>query len=144
VKLVECVNKVAQLYRRFLAAEPKGPNGAANELPRLVDASGALAGERRDFVQANSALDVMRQLEELGSPIGAFIREECKVGPDYSVKTTRLFQAWTGWCGRVGREHPGSAQTFGRDLRAALPGLKTIRAREGDGSLHYYQGLHLK
>jgi putative DNA primase/helicase len=110
--------------RLFLAAEPKGPNGAANELPGLVDASGALAGrfivlvlvnsvygredhglsdrlltelpgilnrsiagwrrlsERRDFVQPNSALDVIRQLEELGSPIGAFIREECKVGPE--------------------------------------------------------------
>jgi phage/plasmid-associated DNA primase len=119
MKLVECVNEDAQLCRLFLAAELKGPNGAANELPRLADTSGALAGrfivlvlvnsfygredhglsdrlltelprilnwsiagwrrlsERRHFVQLNSALDVVRQLEDLGSPIGAFIREEC-------------------------------------------------------------------
>jgi putative DNA primase/helicase len=147
----------------------------SNELPRLADASGALAGrfivlvlihsfygredhglsdrlltelpgilkwsiagwqrlsERRYFVQPNSALDAVRQLEDLSSPIGAFIREECEVGPGYSIETNRLFQAWTGWCGRVGREHPGSAQTFGRDLRASLPGLKTSQPREADG-----------
>jgi putative DNA primase/helicase len=158
----------------------------SNELPRLADASGALAARfivlmltnsfygredhslsdrlltelpgvlnwsikgwqrlrtRGHFVQPRSAIDAVQQLEDLGSPIGAFIREMCEVGPGYSLETNRLFQAWTEWCGRVGREHPGTAQTLGRDLRAALPGLKTTQPREGDDRLRYYQGLRLK
>jgi len=95
--------------------------------------------ERGHFAQPNSALDAVRQLEDLGSPIGAFLHEECEVEPSCTVEANRLFRAWTDWCGRVGREHPGSTQTFGHDLRAALPGLKTIQPREGDGRLRYYR-----
>jgi putative DNA primase/helicase len=158
----------------------------SNELPRVADASGALAARfivlvltnsfygredlglidrlftelpgilnwsiagwrrlrtQRHFVQPRSALEAVRQLEDLGSPIGAFIRERCEIGPGYSVEIDRLFQAWKAWCERHGRDHPGTTQTFGRDLRAALPELKTTQPREGDDRLRYYQGLRLK
>ncbi|HEY1430414.1 MAG TPA: phage/plasmid primase, P4 family [Stellaceae bacterium] len=158
----------------------------SNELPRLADASGALAArfivlvltnsfygredlglidrlltelpgilnwsiagwrrltERGHFVQPRSARDAVQQLEDLASPIGAFIREECEAGSAFSVETTRIFEAWTRWCTRHGRDHPGTAQSFGRDLRAVLPGLKVIQPREGEGRLRYYQGLRLR
>jgi putative DNA primase/helicase len=117
------------------------------ELPGILNWS--IAGWRRlstrgYFVQPRCALDAIHQLEDLASPIGAFLREECEVGPSYSSEITRLFQAWASWSERNGREHPGTAQTFGRDLRAALPGLKLIQPREGEGRLRCYQGLRLK
>ena len=111
-----------------------------NELPRITDASGALAsrfivlkltesfygredpglterllgeipailnwaiegwhrlGKRRHFVQPKSALDAVRDLEDLGSPVGAFVRERCEVGPVFQVEVGALFAAWKNWC----------------------------------------------
>jgi hypothetical protein len=138
----------------------------SNELPRLADASGALAGrfimlvlihsfyghedhgltdglltelpgilnwsiagwqrlsERRHFVQPNSALDPVRQLEDLGSPIGAFIREECEVGPGYSVETHRLFQPGLASAVKLAANIPAPLRLS--DATCALPcrGLK--------------------
>jgi putative DNA primase/helicase len=85
----------------------------------------------------------MQQLEDLSSPIGAFVRECCEIGPAYSVSVSDVFNAWGGWCMTQGREHTGTAQSFGRDLRAAVPGLKTARPREGGGRVREYLGLRL-
>ena len=38
---------------------------------------------------------------------------------------------------------PGTAQTFGRDLRAAVPGLNVIQPREDGDRLRLYQGVGL-
>ena len=158
----------------------------SNELPRLADSSGALAGrfivliltrsfyghedhgltnrllterssilnwaiagwrrlaERGYFVTPASSADAVRELEDLGSPIGAFVRERCVVAPGRTVETNDLFRAWSQWCAGQGRDHHGTAQTFGRDLRAAVPGLKVTQPRGGDGRLRLYEGIGLK
>jgi phage/plasmid-associated DNA primase len=59
--------------------------------------------------------------EELGSPIGAFIRERCVVAPARAVETSRFFESWCDWSKQQGRDHPGTAQTFGRDLAPPSP-----------------------
>jgi putative DNA primase/helicase len=117
------------------------------ELPGILNWS--IVGWRRlakrgFFVQPASALDAVRQLEDLASPIGTFIREECDIAPGYRVETGRLFKAWSSWCERHGRDHPGTAQTFGRDLRAALPWLKLSQPRQGEERLRFYEGIRLK
>jgi putative DNA primase/helicase len=117
------------------------------ELPGILNWS--IAGWQRltargHFVQPRSALDAVQLLDDLASPIGAFIREECDIGPAYNVETGRLFEAWSRWCGRHGRDRPGTAQTFGRDLRAALPWLKLKQPRQGDDRLRFYEGIRLK
>jgi putative DNA primase/helicase len=100
--------------------------------------------ERGHFVQPTSANDAVEQLEDLGSPIGAFLREQCIVGPEHSVGVSRLFQAWGEWCEAQGRDRPGTAQSFGRDLHAAVPGLKVIQPRDGNDWWRCDQGLTLK
>jgi putative DNA primase/helicase len=158
-----------------------------NELPRLADASGALAGRfimlvlkqsfygREDpaltnkllaelpgilnwaikgwkrlrgrgyFEQPPSARAAVRELEDLGSPIGAFVRDRCIVGAGYEVTVDDLFAAWDGWCYKQGREHSGDRQSFGRNLRAAVPGLSAAKQRRFAGVLErYYEGLRLK
>jgi putative DNA primase/helicase len=155
----------------------------SNELPRLADASGALASHfivlllansfygREDhaltdklltelpgilnwaitgwhrlakfghFKQPASALDAVEQLEDLGSPIKAFVRECCDIGPAFTISPDRLFEIWQDWCSTQGRDHPGTKQTFGRDLRAACPAIKMIQPREQGNRCRLYQGI---
>ncbi len=158
-----------------------------NELPRIADASGALASrfivltlnksfydredhglydrlvqdlpgilnwgiegwqrlqERGYFVQPASSAELMEDLEDLSSPTGAFIRRRCVVESSAEVACNVLYTDWKDWCDSEGRTHPGTAQTFGRDLRAVIPGLRTKNRRQGDGSrCRCYIGVGLK
>lgn len=154
-----------------------------NELPRLSDASGALAGrflllrltesfygredtqltqklfaelpgilnwaidgwrrlrERGHFVMPQSAQDAVRDMEDLASPVGAFVREECLVGPGRRVTVADLYYAWNRWCEREGRTVVTTRQSFGRDLAAAVPG---ITSRRGTGMKRFYEGIELR
>ena len=157
-----------------------------NELPRLADASGALASRfvvqtlrqsffgREDlglterllrelpgilnwalvgrdrlaargyFLQPASSEQAIEELEDLASPIGAFLRARCIIDVSRCVECGRLFGEWKTWCEQQGREHVGTVQGFGRDLRAAVPGLNVVQPRAERGTrLRYYQGLDL-
>ncbi len=157
-----------------------------NELPRLTDASGALASrfiilkmqrsfygsedrgllgkvtqdlpgillwaieglqrlqQRGHFVPPKSSQAAMDELEELGSPIGAFLRECCSIGPGLGVACDELYQEWCNWCHRQGRDRPGIVQTFGRDLGAALAGLTITQPRDASGKQRrFYNGVGL-
>lgn len=151
-----------------------------NELPRLNDSSGALAGrflmlqltksfygqedhqlehkllaelsgilkwaiegwhrlhQRGRFIQPQSVAESMQELEYLGSPVKAFVGECCRVSPGLRIDTPDLYDLWKRWCERVGREHSGTQQTFGRDLQAAVPGIK---CRKGTGDKRFYEGI---
>jgi putative DNA primase/helicase len=157
-----------------------------NELPKLGDASGALASRfillltaksfygREDlgltdrlltelpgilnwalggwaalkcsgyFKQPASAQQALEQLEDLSSPIGAFVRERCESGPSCTVEVEEIFGAWKTWCEAQGREHAGTVQNFARDLRAAIPELKTAQPGSRGERVRVYQGLKLK
>jgi putative DNA primase/helicase len=94
------------------------------ELPGILN--WAITGWHRlqnfgHFRQPASALDAVQQLEDLGSPMAAFMRERCDIGPVFAISPDRLFEAWQDWCSTQNRDRPGTKQTFGRDLRAACP-----------------------
>jgi putative DNA primase/helicase len=153
-----------------------------NELPRLNDASTALAGRflvlrltRSFYGQENInltdelltelpgillwALDGWRRLraqgkftepqtskaavqdiEDLSSPVNAFVREKCVVGVGHRVGVTDLYSAWQGWCLADGRNTATTKQMFGRDLAAAVPG---IARRRGTEFAPFYEGIAL-
>jgi putative DNA primase/helicase len=157
-----------------------------NELPRLTDNSGALAGRfivltlresfygREDhaltekllselpgilnwaldgleqlhrrgcFLPPTSSEEAVQHLEDLGSPVKAFIRDCCAVGPAEEALPVDVYEAWTAWCRANGRDHPGTLQTFGRDLRAALPHLNVRQQRQGDDRPRIYQGISMR
>jgi putative DNA primase/helicase len=154
-----------------------------NELPRLNDASTALAGrflvlrltnsfygsedvtltdqlvaelpgillwaiegwkrlkKRGHFVQPKSAEEAIRDLEDLASPVSAFVRERCVVGPGHRAWIDDLYKAWQAWCEQDGRTIVTHKQTFGRDLTAAVPG---ILRRRGTGMASFYEGIGLR
>ena len=100
---------------------------------------------RGHFIQPALAKQALRELEDLASPIGAFVRDRCSVEPYYSVDCDALYDAWTQWCDQQHRDHHGTKQTFGRDLRAAVPGIEIIQPRDQmtGKRLRYYQGIGL-
>lgn len=154
-----------------------------NELPRLTDASTALAGRflilrltnsfyghedptltdhltaelpgillwaiegwkrlrgRGRFVQPDSGAEAVSDLEDLASPVGAFVRECCALGAGYRVHLNDLYRAWREWCERDGRNIATSKQTFGRDLAAVVPGM---RRKRGSGQVSFYNGIKLQ
>jgi putative DNA primase/helicase len=117
------------------------------ELPGILNWS--LHGYRRlrqrgYFVQPASAREAIEDLEMLASPIKAFISDRCNVGPGLSVPVELLFQAWRSWCDGVGRKDAGTKQTFGRDLKASIPSMRTTQPRDGDRRHRSYEGVGLK
>jgi putative DNA primase/helicase len=157
----------------------------SNELPRLTDASGALArrfivltltisfygredrgllnrllpelpgilnwaivgwrrlNERGYFDTPKSSADAVQQLEDLGSPVGAFVRERCIVGAGRTVEIQTLFDSWCDWCRQRNRDH-GNGEQFGKDLHASVPGIKVSQPRTTTGRIRVYDGIGLK
>ena len=156
-----------------------------NELPKLSDTSGALAGrfiilrltesfygredhglthkllkelpgillwallgwlrlkDRGRFVQPHSVEEAIHDLEDLSSPVGAFVRERCAVEPGMSVETGQMYAAWKSFCEDMGRDYPGTRASFGRDLHAAVPHLRTVQRRIGEARERFYEGIDL-
>ena len=108
----------------------------------------ARLGQLRDrgyFGQPTSSAEAVQELEDLGSPIGAFLRERCEVGPGLAVSCGLLFAHWKVCCEDQGRDHPGTVQSFSRDLRAAVPGVTTAQARVlGDERQRRHEGVGLR
>lgn len=117
------------------------------ELPSILN--WALSGydrlyARGRFVQPAAASELIQQFEDLASPIGAFVRERCEVGPGFEVLQDRVFDAWKAWCQENGRERAGTTQTLGRNLRAALPWLRTTQPRVDGERPRCWLGLRLR
>lgn len=153
-----------------------------NELPRMQDASGALAGrfvilrltnsfygkedttlteklleelpgillwaieglkrlrKRGHFLQPQAVQDAMQELEDLASPVKAFVRECCDIGPGKRAWTDELYAAWKAWCERDGRTNIPNRQIFGRDLAAAFP----VACRRHSIQGRFYDGIALR
>lgn len=97
---------------------------------------------RGQFRQPAASQDAINNMEDLGSPIGAFLRARCLVGPEHLIPCDELHAAWQRWCRICGSEET-NAQVFGRDLRAVCPGLKIRQPRRNGRQYRVYQGICL-
>ena len=86
----------------------------------------------------------MDGMADLSSPVGAFVRDRCLIGPGYRVPVDDLFSAWKVWCADNGRRESGTVQTFARDVMAAVATLKRIQPRDGEDRYRAYEGIGLK
>ena len=100
--------------------------------------------ERRYFDSPQSGKDAVQLLEDLASPISAFIRDTCVVGSTHQVEAETLWAAWKVWS--EGENVPkGTKAVFGRDLKAAVPTVKRTRPRTEDEERSYvYEGIGLR
>ena len=95
--------------------------------------------ERGRFVMPSSVVDMVEDMESLASPVSEFVREFCVVGIGYRVYVDDLYDAWNRWCEQTGRQAVITVQTFGRNLSAAIPGLRARRDPK-----RFYEGIALK
>lgn len=100
--------------------------------------------ERGHFVQPPSGDELFREMRDLTSPVSMFLRERCEVGAACEAVVDDVYASWCDWCKANGRDHYGTKQTFGRDLRAAVPTLAVGQHRDGSERLRFYVGLRLK
>ena len=98
---------------------------------------------RGRFVQPQSSADAMLEMEHLGSPVKAFLHEMCDVGAEFTTATADLYQAYVGWCVTEGKR-PIDARTFGKDLGAAVPGLRAAKVGGRGAQTRRYQGVGLR
>jgi putative DNA primase/helicase len=99
--------------------------------------------QRGHFVQPEAGREAIEQLEDLVSPVGAFLKETCEIDPVAEVTREDLFSAWKTWCQGRGRDHHGDEGRFGRDLRAAFPKLGVAQHRTTEGIKRFHRGLRL-
>ena len=135
-----------RLTESFFGREnTKLTNQLLAELPGIFLWS--IAGLRRlrehgRITQPESASDMVQDMESLGSPIGAFVRDRCCVNPGWAASTAACTPSGNSWCEENGRREPGTMATFGRDLLAAVPGLTKKQRRDDEGERHrVYEGL---
>lgn len=139
---------VLRLTNTFFGREDLGlTDRLLRELPGIFN--WALDGldrlrERGHFRQPASSLEVVRQLATLTSPTKSFVDDCCEIDPVASVPVGELFDAWCYWAAREGREHPGSAAIFGRNLSAAVPSVRVTQRRVNGGERQrFYEGIRL-
>ena len=136
---------ILQLRRSFYGQEDVGlTDKLISELPGILN--WALGGwsrlqTRGHFVAPATSNEATAELEDLGSPVGAFVRENCIVGPGYRVDVDILYSKWQQWCTQDGRSMSTTKTTFGRDLRAVVPGVKR---RRGTEDRTFYEGVGLQ
>ena len=121
-----------KLTRELLTELPGILSWSLDELDRLT--------QRGYLTEPSSSADAVRALQDRVSPVSAFVRDRCQHGGE--VEISDLFGAWREWCEETGHR-PGSVQSFGVKVRAAIPVLKTITGRDGESRTRRYIGLSL-
>jgi putative DNA primase/helicase len=100
------------------------------------------------FEMPKASLDAMQTLEDLASPVRAFVRERCETEAvrdadgkhaPLRVHVKVLWAAYRQWC-EGERQEVGSQVVFGRNLKAAVPHV-TAAGRHPD---RYYRHIQLR
>jgi putative DNA primase/helicase len=94
------------------------------------------------LTEPQASADARATLQDMVSPVSAFVRQKCDRRGE--VLCSELFEQWRAWCD-VNGHRAGSAQTFGKDVRAAVPLVHVVQHRDEEGrEPRYYSGLSLK
>ena len=84
------------------------------------------------FVEPETSREIREDAERLASPVIAFVRDCCLIGPNYRVRKKDLYSAWKTWCEETGHL-PGSEAIFARNLTAAVR-VETYRPQKESDS----------
>lgn len=138
---------VLQLRESWLGREDHGlEDRLSAELTGILN--WALAGLDRlvlqdRFTRPTSTDEAILALQDLASPVAAFVRDQCVTGPTFEVPIDVIYGAWKSWAEANGNR-PGNVQTFGRNLRAVVPGLRVVQPRDGEDRARVYRGIRFR
>jgi putative DNA primase/helicase len=131
------------LGREDRGLEPELRQELTGILNWALDGLGRLA-EQGSFTRPESTEVAFTTLQDLASPVGAFLRDCCVTGASHEVTVEELWKAWRAWAEDNGHGKGGTKQVFGRDLRAALPHLRVRRPRTDGERERVYTGVALR
>jgi putative DNA primase/helicase len=105
--------------------------------------------KRGKFRMPVSGRAIVDELKDLASPVGQFVAECCEVAPGRFIPKDALHSRYKVWNEEQGNEYNLSKVHFGRQLRAAAPGVKvgerTVAGPFGEkGSRASYIGIALR
>jgi putative DNA primase/helicase len=101
--------------------------------------------ERGRFVQPESGLMLLKELQDLSSSVGQFVRERCRVdNPLDRIPREDLYDAYLNWCEEEKLDYPLSANTFGGELRSVVPDLGQLHASIEGKRVRCYTGVAVK
>jgi putative DNA primase/helicase len=135
---------VLSMTKSFLGKEDHGlTNRLLAELPGILrwalDGFTRL-GKNDAFTVPESSESAVLALQDLVSPIAAFIRDNCSRTGD--VLCDEVYAAYRSWCDENGYNKPKIGQ-FGKDLRTVIPTLRVTQPRVGTSRERRYVGLSL-
>ena len=134
---------ILKLTNSFYGHEDHGlTERLLTELPGILN--WAITGwqrlnQRGHFIQPASVAEAVQDMEDLSSPVKAFVRDCCVVRIGCRVYVDDLYHAWKQWCESEGRQAATNKQTFGKDLGAAVP--LVVRRRD---PAPFYEGIGLR
>ncbi len=100
---------------------------------------------RNGYIQEPKSSSWARNiLKEVSSPVKAFISERFIKDPKREIETTLAYEEWTDWCHENGIDYVTDKFNFGKDLHAAMPGLRQVSRRDAKGRTRYYRGITLR
>ncbi|GAB3718768.1 DNA primase family protein [Nocardiopsis nanhaiensis] len=129
-------NENTSLTDELMAELPGILNWALDGLARLI--------ERGNIRVPDSSTDAVVSMQDMASPVSAFVRECCVKGPDHEVLVDDMWKAWKAWAedSGVGR---GNKSALSSNLSSVAPQVRVYRPRGADGSRlpRHYQGIAL-
>jgi len=139
---------VILMFRRsFYGREnPKLTEELLHEAPGIF--LWALAGldrlvERGAFVQPEASASAIRHLEDLASPVSAFVRDHCVIDADATVSKDAVWAAWKEWAEDAGIKK-STKDVLVRDLRAVDPSITSTRPTIDGKRVYMLSGLRLQ
>lgn len=123
------------LTEKLLAERPGILNWALCGLQRLR--------EQRRFTEPKDSKEIVDEMKDLASPISAFIKECLEAGKDEKLPVADAYDCWKLWCDENGHR-PSTRQVFGRDMQAAIPGLKRSKPKIGNVQVRCYDDWKLE
>ena len=95
------------------------------------------------FQPPESSRLAVDQMQDLSSPVFAFVKSECVMGNDHSVPVDELWTRWRAWC-EIENCREGTKSSFARNLKAAFPEIADTRPSINRKRVRVYRGIGLR
>lgn len=98
------------------------------------------------FTCADASAGVIEHLQDAGSRIKAFVRDECEVGAEYEVLTKDFFAAYVAWDKeqRMDVDARSTQTQIGASLMSAIPAVQRVRRTVDGNRVYVYTGITLR
>jgi putative DNA primase/helicase len=125
---------VLQLKNSFLGREDRSLQNALTKekdgiLQLMIEGLRRL--HRQGFTPTSYQATMTDELEAIGSPIRAFVKERCELGDGKLVSIQKLYEEWRRWRGDEQQQSrkDGELMRFGRDIKLAFPDVRKGKKR---------------